>query len=169
MLDLIISQKVQLLDPLIFLTFFKFFTDLGDIKTIIILLFITTSIFWYLKKRQEARLIFYTVTTSAILGTITKTIIDRPRPTPDLVRIFVEETSKSFPSNHALISLVFFGLLALFVNKKPVTIVLFFTVFLIGLSRIYLGVHWASDVLGGYLIGGAILYLTNKYFYHARR
>jgi len=71
------------------------------------------------------------------------------------------ELSYSFPSGHATIAVVFFGLLVyLFVNKKYSVhgiVVASLLVILIGLSRLYLRVHWLTDVLGGFVLGGIIL------------
>lgn len=164
MFDLIVSQKIQQLDPQKFLGLMEFFTDLGDVKTIVSLLALTSVFFWLRNKKREAKILVFSVLISAILGTGLKYLIDRPRPTPDLIYIYATETSPSFPSNHALISLVFFGTLALFIKNKTAKAILCLTIFLVGLSRIYLGVHWTSDVLGGYFLGGLILYIVNRYF-----
>lgn len=161
MFDLIVSQKIQSLDPRLYLRLMEFFTNLGDIKILVLMVVVFSAIFWYLNKHLEAKLLILTVIFSAALGTTLKVLINRPRPSSELVHIFVVETSRSFPSNHALISLVFFGLLALFINNRIVSAVFSLIILLIGLSRIYLGVHWASDVLGGYLIGAVIIYFSN--------
>lgn len=91
-----------------------------------------------------------------------KNIVCRPRP--NILRI-VEETGYSFPSGHSMVSLSFYGLLLYIicknVNKKYLNILLIFSgiilIIAIGFSRIYLGVHYFSDVLAGFL--GAIVEL----------
>ena len=98
---------------------------------------------------------------SELITYIAKFLIGRVRPTGMLVA----ETGYSFPSNHAVISVVFYGLAAfLFVHmvhkkwqKILISIAAIIIIFLIGLSRIILGVHYGSDVLGGWLLGGVIL------------
>ena len=87
----------------------------------------------------------------------------------------VSETGYSFPSGHSITSMVFYGYLIYLIykyvdNKKikiPLIIVLAILIPLIGLSRIYLGVHYTSDVLCGFLLGWIYLIIfisiSNKY------
>ena len=82
----------------------------------------------------------------------------------------VEESSFSFPSGHAMASMAFYGLIIYFIDKnmkneklkKIISISLSILIFLIGISRIYLGVHYASDVIAGFAISIVylILYIT---------
>jgi membrane protein DedA with SNARE-associated domain/membrane-associated phospholipid phosphatase len=100
---------------------------------------------------------------SALLDRLLKTIFARPRPLFEHPLLI--ETSYSFPSGHAMESLVLYGMLAYFAVLKleswrARTAVVFGTallVLLIGLSRMYLGVHYLSDVLAGYAAGGVWL------------
>jgi membrane-associated phospholipid phosphatase len=99
------------------------------------------------------------------LSLIFKLAIDRPRPTPDIVQVKIFEPTSAFPSGHAMFAILFLGLLAYFafihLRRPALRIVLpvccIVLIILIGLSRVYLGVHWPSDVLGGYIIGGVFL------------
>lgn len=169
MLDIIISRAVQSLHGDHIYQLMEFFTMLGDVKSICALLFIAILVLWSRKRYKESFLLASAVMSSAIVGTILKIVINRPRPTSDTVIVYAVENSQSFPSNHALVSMVFFGLLALFVNKKTFAFFASVIIFFIGLSRIFLGVHWTSDVLAGYLIGLIIIMLVKKYLNHARR
>jgi len=91
--------------------------------------------------------------------------INRPRPTPDLVTIYLPETGKSFPSGHAFFAILVLGMLAYLAIthlSKPsirlLTLLVFLIlIILIGASRIYLGAHWTSDIVGGYMVGGWFL------------
>lgn len=96
-----------------------------------------------------------------------KILINRPRPAADLVNVFVAETGKSFPSGHAFFGVVVLGMMAylIIIHQEKVYLKVLtasvFTVFIlwVGASRIYLGVHWTSDVIGGYVVGVPFLML----------
>lgn len=92
----------------------------------------------------------------AILNQLIKFIVARPRP--DVIHL-VKETSYSFPSAHAMASMAVFGMIAYFLWKKhKVIAVLTLSIpILIGITRIYLGVHFTSDVIAGFLF--SITYL----------
>lgn len=100
-----------------------------------------------------------------LVNTALKLAVNRPRPSADLVHILSEESGNAFPSGHAFFAIVILGLLAylVFTNSKNQTwgtvllVGLIVLILLIGTSRVYLGVHWPSDVLGGYLTGGVFL------------
>ena len=107
-----------------------------------------------------------------LINNLIKVIIARPRPN---INRLVSETGYSFPSGHSITSMVFYGYLIYLIykyvdNKKikiPLIIVLAILIPLIGLSRIYLGVHYTSDILGGYLLSWIYLIIfisiSNKY------
>jgi len=92
-----------------------------------------------------------------------KFLVNRPRP-PEALRLAVE-TSSSFPSSHAVLVMSFYGFLVWLVWhyqrnnawRITVSVLLALVIALIGLTRIYLGVHWTSDVLAGMLLGFAWL------------
>ena len=94
---------------------------------------------------------------------IIKNIIDRPRP--PLVNALVNETTYSFPSGHTFVSIAFYGLLVYFViqseRNKFLKVISFIggiiLIMSVGLSRIYLGAHWPSDVLASFVSGAAWL------------
>ena len=96
-----------------------------------------------------------------------KNIIQRPRPVEFRL---IDETGYSFPSGHSMVSVAFYGLIIYFIykridNKKikwSLITFLSFLVLLIGISRIYLGVHYTSDVIAGFLISISylIIYIT---------
>lgn len=93
------------------------------------------------------------------IASLLKYILHRARPVNDYVRKMLIQTY-SFPSGHAAGSLVSFGLLAIIVTDKLPNygmyawLLVFITCFFIGLSRVYLGAHYASDVIGGWILGG---------------
>ena len=96
-----------------------------------------------------------------------KLLIDRPRPSPDLVQVFQDFGGLAFPSGHAFQSMVLFGFLVymcgLLIRRRWLRIgcqgFLIVLLFSVGLSRVYLGAHWSSDVLGGFFLGALFLAL----------
>jgi membrane-associated phospholipid phosphatase len=102
---------------------------------------------------------------SSLLDSAIKFAVNRPRPTTALVQVFAAEHGSGFPSGHALFAAVVLGFLAYLavthLRKRSLRTlslaVLLMVILLIGASRVYLGVHWSSDVLGGYLIGAVFL------------
>jgi membrane-associated phospholipid phosphatase len=99
------------------------------------------------------------------INLLVKDLIQRPRPTAGPVNVIDILNSYSFPSGHVMFYIGFFGFigfLAYSLLKPSITRGLLLAIFgglivLIGASRIYLGQHWASDVLGAYLLGSLTL------------
>ena len=124
---------------------------------------------WLRRRRQPALLIAVTMAGAAILSAGTKTLVGRPRP---VVALTVDRASgKSFPSGHALTSLVAVGLLVLLLwpassarQRLGLLAAAVVVVAAIGFSRLVLGVHYLSDVLGGWLIGGLWLLSSRRLF-----
>ncbi len=91
--------------------------------------------------------------------------VARPRPSPELVHVSQNLMGNSFPSGHVFGAVVYYGLLVGFIWRRtrwvsiklPLTVMAAFITGMAGFARIYLGVHWASDVLGGLFLGGATL------------
>jgi membrane-associated phospholipid phosphatase len=106
------------------------------------------------------------------IGTLVKLVVYRPRPSADLVHVFKQLPSAGFPSGHVLEATAFCGFLAFlgYSLLKPgalrVTLLIVVGAFilLMGLSRIYEGAHWFSDVMGAYLFGSLWLALTIKVY-----
>lgn len=116
--------------------------------------------------RWEAAATMIAVVGISALGIIVKIVVHRPRPTSDLVHVFQQLNDYSFPSGHVLFYTAFFGFLIFlfYTLLKPGRlrtggfVVLGGLVGLVGISRVYLGEHWASDVVAAYLLGS--LWLT---------
>lgn len=150
-------------------TFFKTITKLGNTITIIILAIILILTL----KKEDKYLIGINVITTVLTNQILKHIIRRERP-PHLR--LIKEGGFSYPSGHAMISIALYGMLIYIVNKNiknkylkiTLTIILSLIILGIGLSRIYVGVHYPSDILSGYILSLVIIILvvnyTNDYF-----
>ncbi|HEY5005560.1 MAG TPA: phosphatase PAP2 family protein [Ktedonobacteraceae bacterium] len=130
------------------------------------LIFLTALFFWIVRLHLEALFIAGLSIISGITNTLIKLLVSRPRPTTQFVSIFQHATGQSFPSGHVMSYVAFWGLLfslGLILFKRDrwwhyaLLIIPALFVVLVGPSRIYLGDHWASDVLGGYLFGGLLL------------
>ena len=144
-------------------TVVKGITHLGDTASVtafcLLLILIPKS------RKTIALPVSSTVILSAVLNTILKEFFARERP--DILRL-INETSYSFPSGHAMnnaaLYTMLFMLVVFYIKSKPwkigLTIVCVFLPLAIGLSRIYLGVHYAGDVAGGWIIGFALSMLV---------
>ena len=138
----------------------KFITNFGGA---IFLLGLTIILFVCIKNKKIGASIFSNLVIVTILNQLLKGILQRPRPTEFRI---IEETGYSFPSGHSMVSMAFYGyliyLIYKFVKNKYIKwsliILLSILICTIGVSRIYLGVHYTSDVLGGFLI--SISYLV---------
>lgn len=143
-----------------FQALFHFITHLGSYPILLITLAISSFILLYQLKFNQLHIIVLGGTLSFIISSIIKLIVERNRPLlwPPLENI----DSYSFPSGHALSSIVIYGLLAFILaeaypnRKRIIYIITGVLVFLIGLSRVYIGVHWPTDVLGGWFVGAII-------------
>lgn len=157
-LDTAISQIIYSLRNPFLTNVMYVFTFLGS--DILLLFSSLITIFLVLRKhKHEALLFIFVLGMTALVNIFLKSVIQRPRPTID--PLLTITNSYSFPSGHAMNSFVFYTLLAYFVyhftkKKRLSTIISTFSLLLIaliGLSRVYLGVHYPTDVLGGYLAG----------------
>lgn len=144
--------------------FFTAVTYLGSGQVIVIIGSFVVLVL-LLSNRDFSALVFVIGMAGGELFTaVVKALYDRPRPTPHFPQL--EVLGASFPSGHAFSALLFYGLIIYFLlgtirNWHTRVVMVFagsFLILLIGLSRVLLGVHWISDVLGGFAL--ASLWLT---------
>jgi membrane-associated phospholipid phosphatase len=134
----------------------KFFSFVGTIDFYIIFI---TLIYWVVDSQSGIRVLLVLISTD-FLGTSFKQLLHQPRPYwVGEVKALATETSYGFPSTHSSNSLSVWGTLAYRLGRDWLWAVSGIVVFLIALSRLYLGVHFPQDVLGGWLIGAFVLYL----------
>lgn len=134
-----------------------------------LLIFAVVMVITYLQKNTRLLLSEFIVLVALPLASILKILTQRDRPETMYVENMLFKTY-SFPSGHAYVSLLIFGFLAflaLSYLSSPwnwvVASLLVVLIFLVGISRIYLGAHFPSDVLGGWVLGGFVLFLIIKF------
>ncbi len=139
-------------------TFFRLVTLLGDEKFYLILL---PLIYWCVDKRLGIRLALL-VMASNVLNLWCKHAFRLPRPSAPPVRPIGQEEGYGFPSGHTQAVTVAFGYLVVQAQRWPAHLAAAVLVFLVGLSRMFLGVHFPHDVLGGLVIGYLVLFVFVK-------
>ncbi len=161
--NFIISFRCNLFD-----NYFKFLTVFGNSNVVIVVLGLMLLFF----RNKKGLVLTISTFSSVAINSIIKHIIRRKRPS---VLRLIKQGGFSFPSGHAMISVCLYGYLLYLVNKNiknkflRIFLTIFFLIFIlsIGISRIYVGVHFASDVIAGYLLSIFILIIvihyTNKY------
>ncbi|HET7394658.1 MAG TPA: phosphatase PAP2 family protein [Candidatus Binatia bacterium] len=140
------------------------FRDITPLGGYAVVLLISLAVIGYLLmdgKRGAALWVLVSVSGGAVISNLLKLAIERPRP--DLVARLVEVNTSSFPSGHATLAAVTYLTLGALLSRVEarrrakvyvLTVAVVLTV-LIGVSRIYLGVHWPTDVLAGWCVGAA--------------
>jgi membrane-associated phospholipid phosphatase len=136
---------------------FKVLTNLGSEPVYIL---IASLIFWCYDRRMGIR-VMYVILFSAYVALLAKTLFGMPRPPEYLHK--VTENDFGFPSGHALVSSGFWGYMGLRIRNSSMIILGAIVVFLVSLSRIYLGVHYPGDVVGGIVFGLTVAYVFYKW------
>lgn len=138
-------------------------TSIGDGLTMLILVPLTALVLWLLGRHSGAIVVIVTVAGGYALGRLIQELVHRARP--EGVAAIELPSTYSFPSGHALATSLYFGALTFIVLgevKSPglryALVALFaFLALAIGMSRVYLGVHYLGDVIAGWLLAGAVV------------
>ncbi|MFA7243887.1 MAG: phosphatase PAP2 family protein [Patescibacteria group bacterium] len=176
-IDIAFSRDLQSegdtgLSRTLFFSIFRSISFLGIPVVAGVMIVLSALLFWFFGYFRESIYILITVVGTPI-EELAKLIIGRPRPPADVVKIIDQQSSPSFPSGHVVFFTIFFGFLiaAMIINKKiklwirvALASISTILVVLVSFSRVYLGSHWISDVIGGYLVGIIILCMI-LYFY----
>ena len=133
---------------------FKIITWFGSATCLILLAFI---LFFTIKNKKVGLLTSTNLIIITILNQALKIIVQRPRPTEYRI---INETGYSFPSGHSMVSMAFYGFLIYLIYRNiknkylkiSLIVILSLLIVMIGISRIYLGVHYTSDVCAGFLV-----------------
>jgi membrane-associated phospholipid phosphatase len=148
----------------------------GELPYSLLLVIIIAAVFYVFKYKREAYFIASILLSGLIILGV-KNIFDRPRPTAFYVRLVEINRFHSFPSGHVMSYLLFFGFMIILMKelkeiplilRKVVTYISWILMLTIAISRIYLGAHWFSDTLGGFILG-LICLLPLCYFYFKKK
>ena len=142
--------------------FFIFFTRLGDIIPVTIITICLLMIF----NKEDRYILGSSMIITLLINQGFKYIIQRPRP--PLEERLISQSGYSYPSGHSMMAMCLYGVLIYLINTKLknkklkiiLTIILSIIILLIGVSRIYVRVHYPSDVLGAYLLTILILIIN---------
>lgn len=140
---------------------FRDFTALGGVGVLGMLSILAIGYLWLRDMRRAAAFVFAAIAGGLVLSLALKSGFDRPRP--DLVSHGSMVYTSSFPSGHSMLSAMVYltcgAMLATLHRERRVQVYLvgcaMLVTGLVGISRVYLGVHWPSDVLGGWAVGAA--------------
>ena len=135
-------------------------TAIGGLLILGLLTIAACGYLWLTQKHKLALFVAVSIPAGSLLNTLLKESFTRPRP--DIVPHATSAALSSFPSGHAMMSAIVFltlgALLSLATENTRIKIyILFWSVFLtviVGISRLYLGVHWPTDIIAGWIAGG---------------
>ena len=171
-IDLVITRAIQSIR-------FPFFTPLmsavswaGFSPQVVIITALIILLIFGLGLQWEAVMALVAAVFSTSINVLVKDLVQRPRPTAGMVNVIDTLKSYSFPSGHVMYYLGFLGFIGFLVfsllkpsvKRSLILVLIGIPVALIGISRIYLGEHWASDVLGSYLLGSLTLVATIQFY-----
>ncbi|WP_312113282.1 phosphatase PAP2 family protein [Brevibacillus reuszeri] len=160
--DSFVITKVQSLITPKLTSVMLFFTFLASTKSLLTLTVIAIGLMLWQHKRWEALFLLLALGGGMVFNLLLKWLYRRERPS---IQRLIEESGYSFPSGHSMAAFLFFGMMAMLLTlfvvsraaKAVIILIAAVLILLVGISRIYLGVHYPSDVLAGFVAGGVWL------------
>ena len=138
----------------------RFYESCQFLGTIDFYLILIPFLYWVVSAQLGFRVLLVLLSTD-FLGVASKQLLRQPRPYwVGNVQALAEETSYGIPSTHASDTIAVWGYLVYKFNKAWLWVLTFLVVLLVGISRMYLGVHFPTDVLGGWLLGLVGIFLV---------
>ena len=135
----------------------QFVTHIGDLLVRVAILAVAIGIFAWLRRWRDALAVLMTALMAAGLTDAAKAFFARPRPA---IHPYIGEFSNySFPSGHASNTMALLLAIGLVSRSRALTVLALMLGLAVGISRVMLDVHWPSDVLGGWLLGGGLALL----------
>ena len=172
----IFSDKINYLDDLVHSYILGIRNDnltsilltITNISSAYALIVLSILLLIIIKDKKIPLLISLNLICSYVLNILAKEIFTRPRP--EGINL-IEESGFSYPSGHSMVSMAYYGFIAYLIYKRQtnkliksiIIISLLIVILLVGFSRIYLGVHYLSDVIGGFLLSIFYLMIFIKY------
>lgn len=176
-LDIKISLLVQKIHSDVLDKIMLAISFFGELPWSLLMVLVVAAVFFLSKYRRES----YFITSILLSGLVIlgiKNIINRPRPTAFYVRLVEVNRFQSFPSGHVMSYVLFFGFIIILMKtlkNVPETIrqfVIYISAFLmiaIPFSRVYLGAHWFSDTIGGFILGLICLFPLCYFYFNKKR
>ncbi|RVU01236.1 phosphatase PAP2 family protein [Mucilaginibacter limnophilus] len=150
------AHRYPALDVLMKAVSYPGYTEYAGVMAAVI-----AGVFLIFKYRKEALFVVLTLA-SGIVSSAVKLLVNRPRPSQDIVSVLEKTRQQSFPSGHTQFYVVFFGFMVVLMYtlktlpawlRLSISSVSLLMIFIVPFSRVYLGAHWFTDVLGGFMLG----------------
>ena len=175
-IDLQITRAIQSINLPLFVSLMVALSWAGYSPQVVIFTLLIILVIYALGLHWESVMAVVAAILSTVVNAFVKDLVRRPRPSSTMVNVIALLKSYSFPSGHVMHYVGFLGFIwfLLFTLLRPslrrslLLVLVGLPVALIGISRIYVGDHWASDVLGAYLLGSLTLVVTIQIYRYGK-